>query len=153
MSNPTVFYEFRDKATKKPVRSLEPFDPKFVQENSKLWDDGKPSKAKTVWGITVYNYEESSLQVLSMYQVWLQNKMVELVNPDSWGDPTMYDITMIKSVSKDKTSYDLLPEKNEKMTEEIKEQIEKEMPHFDLSWLLSLEDKTEQSKEQEIDFL
>lgn len=111
------------------------------------WKDGKPFRRKGVeqnieedevdvdekfkkpkmahfWAFVVWNYEEKKIMLLSLTQKSIMKVIENLVNDEEWGDPTKYDITIIKTVKGGKTTYSVKSSPMKAISEEAQEAFE-----------------------------
>lgn len=81
-------------------------------------DPTKP--VKHFWAFPVWNYNESSVQVLEITQASIQAKISNLAKDEDWGDPLQYDLKVTRSGAMLETKYDINPVPAKPLSEEIK---------------------------------
>ena len=116
LSSAIVGYEYWN-TENKPVRSK--LYPKETPD-IKLDKDGKPSRVRHFWAFEVYNYDTKSIQVMEVTQKTIMEGIKALVDNSKWGDPKQYDISITKTGEKLDTSYNVVPNPKEELSEEVK---------------------------------
>lgn len=71
------------------------------------------------WAFAVWNYTEKRVQVLQISKKTIFEAFMGILT--AWGDPKEYDITITKKGEKKDTTYLVLPNKPEKLAEEIQQ--------------------------------
>jgi hypothetical protein len=108
LSDPILFTEYwKDK---KPHRFSEPLDPVSAEE----YDEDKFGNTGTQYlAAIVYNYKVDAVQIYSLSQVSIINRLQELSESEDWGDVKNYDVTITKSEKSGRTIYsvDAVPPK------------------------------------------
>lgn len=101
LSSAIVGYEYFSKENK-PIRSRIDFD-----ETPNIKDGGE---VKHFWAFAVWNYADERIQVLELTQKGIMSYMQGLINNKKWGNPTGYDITVIKKGAGLTTEYSEMAE-------------------------------------------
>jgi len=121
LSNAVVGWEgWKDR---KPQRF--PMDQK--PQNLEVFDkdqNGKPS-LRHFWAFIVWNYNEKAVQILQITQKSVQQAIENLVLDEDWGEPTEYDLKVIRKGDGKDTEYQVTPSNKGPVKPEIKEQFEK----------------------------
>jgi len=116
------------------------------------WKNGKPirfrmtdtlppasdfdnDKFKHFWGLLVWNYNDSSVNILQLTQSSIINEITALAKDEDWGDPTKYDIKVTRVGDGLSTEYSVSPKPHKVISKQIKDQV-KCMP-VDLDKLFS----------------
>ena len=89
LSSAIVGYEYWTK-DKKPVRQKEAWEE--VPDDAKRNENG--SFQKFFWAFIVWNYEAKKVQILEITQKTVQEGIEALVEDESWGHPSKYDIVV-----------------------------------------------------------
>lgn len=100
LSPAIIGYEYWN-TENKPIRSKERFE--FIPENIRL-EDGMPTDIKHFWAFIVWNYQESSIQILEITQATIQQG-IKLGVDLREGNATNNDIGVIKSGDGFNTEY------------------------------------------------
>jgi len=118
------------------------------------WKDGKPvrfrmtdtlpsasdfdnDKHKHFWGLLVWNYNDSAINILQLTQRSIQNEISALAKDEDWGDPLSYDIKVTRTGDGLSTEYSVSPKPHKALSKDIKEAM-KNTP-VDLDALYSAE--------------
>ena len=80
----------------------------------------KTDQAKYFIAFKVWNYDESSVQILEITQRGLQDTLVTYANNPKWGHPKDYDLTVTKTGEKMETKYQMVQDPKEPVTAEVK---------------------------------
>lgn len=86
----------------KPVRVRE--YPQIIPANIRA-----DSKIKHFWAFAVWNYAAEAVQVLELTQATIQTAINDLIINDEWGEPTEYDITIVRKGEGLETEYTVQP--------------------------------------------
>lgn len=70
---------------------------------------GNPEKVKHFWAMLIWNLATSSVQVLEITQVTIQQAIANLAVDEEWGDPRDYGIKIVKSGKDQATEYTVIP--------------------------------------------
>jgi hypothetical protein len=70
---------------------------------------GNPEKVKHFWAMLIWNLSTSSVQVLEITQVTIQQAIANLSMDDEWGDPREYGLKIVKSGKDQSTEYTVIP--------------------------------------------
>jgi len=100
---------------KKPIRSKE-YPKELI--NPRIDKDGK-SKVKHFWAFVVFNEHTKTLQVMEITQKTIMEGVKALVDNTKWGDPKNYDISITRSGEGLDTTYSVVPNPKEEISEEI----------------------------------
>lgn len=116
LSSAITGWEYWNKENK-PIRSKTPFQ--GIPADAKV-ENGKPIKPRHFWAFVVYNYDAGAVQIAQITQKGIQDDLRALIEDDTWGDPTAYDLTITKSGSGFDTKYTVMPSpKSEAPSEDI----------------------------------
>jgi len=63
---------------------------------------------KEFWAFTVWNYQESKIQLCEITQATIKDAIFVLHSSEDWGDPKQYDLTITRTDG-ERTSYDVIP--------------------------------------------
>lgn len=74
------------------------------------------------WAFPVYNRKDKKIQILEITQKTVMNGIRDLTRNSKWGDPTKYDISVVRDDSTGKTAYSVMPEPKEELEKEINDQ-------------------------------
>jgi len=122
-----------------------------IQEGAnrfRVLSDARPN-INYFWAMTVWNYKENKVQVLTITQKTIMGALVQLEeNTEDFGDLKNYDIIINKSKVGDKTSYTVQGTPSKPLTEEIKTAFEESK--VDLSKLF--DGKYPMGDEEEVPF-
>ncbi len=114
LSKPVVGWE--DWKDKKPVRF------RFDSKPQKSFDPEKP--VKHFWAMVVWDYQGSRMAILEITQVGIQKTIKGLAKDPDWGDPSGYDIKVVRSGSGFDTEYTVAPVPHKPVATEILEQYQ-----------------------------
>lgn len=64
--------------------------------------NGKPSQIQHIWAFGCWDVDDSSFKMAEIYQRSVINGIMALIGDKSWGDPTLYDLTINKPTSSKK---------------------------------------------------
>lgn len=116
MSAPTIGYEYWNKDGKPVrVRVLPESIPTDIRIDSKT---GQAERIKHFWAFIVWNYGASRLQVLEVTQATVQSNIQDLVTNPDWGNPSAYDITIVRKGQKLETEYSVQPSPHKPVPQE-----------------------------------
>jgi hypothetical protein len=73
------------------------------------------------WAFPVFNYQASKVQILEIKQKSIQLSIAGFVNNPKWGDPTTYDITVVRTVEGGRVKYAVMPDPKEELDSSIRE--------------------------------
>jgi len=104
----------------KPVRIEGAPQPHVDKKLIKLDKYGKQD-LKHFWAMIVWNYNAKSIQILTITQSSIQNRIKELAQSSDWGSPYKYDITITKKGSGKETEYTVTPSPHKELPDEAKE--------------------------------
>lgn len=118
MSNPIFGWEYwtEDDGQRKPVRldTIEP--PEKVPDEA--IQDKYGRDMYFFWSMIVWNYAEKKIQICTIKQVSIQDKLEALSFNDDWGNPQNYDVNIQRNIDKDKTTYEVIPSPPTDLTQE-----------------------------------
>ena len=61
------------------------------------------------WAFPVYVFDETNVQVCEIHQVGLMRELERLGNNPSWGDPRLFNVSIMKTGVGSQTAYQLTP--------------------------------------------
>lgn len=105
---------------KRVPKRLRPGIPVPVAELEINPETGETEMPRHFWALPVYNYDAKRVHILEITQKTIQQQIMNFVNNAKWGDPTAYDIVVTKTKENGKTSYSVMPEPKEPLSDEIK---------------------------------
>lgn len=95
---------------KKPLRTR--IEPKVLVNPTK--------PAKHFWAFVVWDYKSSTIKILELTQRTIQNSIISYYTADGWGNPTGYDITVVrKGKDLNNTEYTIIPTPPKPVEQEI----------------------------------
>ena len=107
LSSAIVGWEYWTK-DKKPVRSKTPFEETpNIKKNPKT---GQDEPVKEFWAFVVFNYHVGKIQILEITQKTIKSGIQSLIDNPKWGDIFKYDVVITKTVTGDKTTYQVIAE-------------------------------------------
>lgn len=101
LSEPIVWRVDRDRSWDKP----QPIRTKEKQAPLNPWDE--KNQPKPFWALAVYNHNDKKVQVWDITQVTIMRAIETLAEDEDFGDPTLYDIKVLKKKIGDKTEYNV----------------------------------------------
>lgn len=125
--------------------SRTPVRTKYEGENSKPKALGE-SPVKHFWAFPVYDYADGEIKVFEATQATIQNGIYTYHMDEDFGDPTGYDIKIVKEGKKLETSYDVVAKPPKEMDEEIK--VKWKAKNVDCTKLFTNDDPFVDSKEE-----
>lgn len=118
---PCIYWEYFNEDNK-PVRSKERPEQKEFEEKCKAWQYGK--QMNFVWALPAWDYQQETTVVLQLKKNPLIDGLHRLANDEERGDPTKYDIKIIREgTGKTDTKYALTGVPPKELSEEVKEEI------------------------------
>lgn len=87
-------------------------------------EKGQVKMPKPFWSFVVYNKNESKIQILELTQKTVKTAIKSLIDNPKWGDPTAYDINIVKEGQKFETTYTVTPDPKEELDKAIIKQYE-----------------------------
>jgi len=115
LTKPTILYEAWTNDNK-PVR-------KTTGENWELGDF--KDTPRECWAFIVWNYEEKKFQVFSTTKRGFINDIYRFVQDEDWGEPTRYDIKLIrKGRTMEDTEYSITPLPHKDLDAEIQKDFD-----------------------------
>ena len=100
---------------------------------------GQDEKPIKFWAFPVFVYEESNVQICEIHQVGLMRELERLGNDRNWGDPRLYDISIMKTGSGNRTAYQVTPSQQQFPQDQVAN-VEKAINNIDLQKLFVNED-------------
>lgn len=67
------------------------------------------SRIKHFWAFAVWNYAAQAVQILQLTQSTIQNAINDLIVSAEWGEPTNYDLTIVRKGEGLETEYSVQP--------------------------------------------
>ena len=110
-----------------PAQSVGRGQPLDLRQN----DDGSYDRIKHFWGVPVWNYAESAVQILEITQATIQAGITDLVQSEDWGNPRGYDITINRKGEKLNTEYTVQPSPHKPLDEKIRAEFESKKLNLD----------------------
>lgn len=68
-----------------------------------------PERLRHFWSLIVWDYINQSVRILEITQATVQQQIMSLVNDTDWGDPTGYNLKILKQGEKTDTTYTVIP--------------------------------------------
>ena len=100
---------------------------------------GQDEKPIKFWAFPVFVYDESNVQICEIHQVGLMRELERLGKDRNWGDPRLYDISIMKTGSGNRTAYQVTPSQQQFPQDQIAN-VEKAINNIDLQKLFVNED-------------
>ena len=107
---------------------------------------GQQEKPIKFWAFPVFiysegfkNQDESNIQICEIHQKSLMSELERLGNDRNWGDPRHYDISIFKTGSANRTSYQATPSQSQFPQDQV-ESVGKAINQIDLQKLFVNED-------------
>jgi hypothetical protein len=96
---------------KKPfrIRLNETFAQKHMLDLARPDKDGNELTPKLFWALPVYDYASKEIKILEITQKSVQTGIEAYVNDADWGDPTGYDLKVVRSGKLLETRYTVSP--------------------------------------------
>lgn len=85
----------------------------------------------------VWNYDKKKVQVAEFTQSGIRKAIVGYANKASWGDPTQYDIVIVREGEGMDTEYHVTPEPKSSLSQDAAEAWENVKKNFDLNRIFS----------------
>ena len=70
---------------------------------------GQQEKPVLFWAFPVYVFDETTVQVCEIHQVGLMRELERLGNNPNWGDPRLFNVSIMKTSVGSQTRYQLTP--------------------------------------------
>jgi len=70
---------------------------------------GQQEKPVLFWAFPVFVFDETNVQVCEIHQVGLMRELERLGNNPSWGDPRLFNISIMKTGAGNRIAYQLTP--------------------------------------------
>ena len=120
-----------------------------IGEAINVGDVDDPSRIKYFWAMPVFDYSDKQIKILEITQKTILKAIKSLANDKDYGDPTGYDIKILKTGEGMETEYQVTP----KPPKELDKDIIKEYKAMDinLNALYTNDDPFEKSKGKFID--
>ena len=109
LSKPVIGWE--DWKDKKPVR--------FTMDNKPQKPIDPKQPIKHFWAMAVWDYKGNRLAILEITQKSIQNTIKGLAKDPDCGDPTQYDIKVMRTGAGMDTEYEVLPIPAKPLSEDI----------------------------------
>jgi len=100
---------------------------------------GQDEKPIKFWAFPVFVYQENNVQICEIHQKSLMSELERLGNDRNWGDPRQYDISIFKTGSANRTSYQATPSQAQFPQEHV-DAVGKAINQIDLQKLFVNED-------------
>ncbi|RMD71464.1 MAG: hypothetical protein D6822_02845 [Cyanobacteria bacterium J149] len=100
----------RARLTERPKDSELPLD-----------ENGEKTKLKIFLALPVWNYAENQVQILEITQTSIRKALAALEADSDWGDPTQYDLKIVKEGEGRETTYSVAPTPHKKLDKNILE--------------------------------
>jgi len=100
---------------------------------------GQDEKPIKFWAFPVFVYEENNVQICEIHQKSLMSELERLGNDRNWGDPRHYDISIFKTGSANRTSYQATPSQQQFPQDHV-DAVGKAINQIDLQKLFVNED-------------
>lgn len=115
MARPTMGYEFWTEDNK-PHRSYD--YPETLPEDAKKNKQGEIIKPKHIWSVPVL-VDGKDFKILSITQKTVQESIVSLSKDEDWGNPTQYDLKVVRDGDGLETKYTISPKPKKALDETI----------------------------------
>tara|TARA_R100000388_G_scaffold93598_1_gene78620 strand:+ start:792 stop:1421 length:630 start_codon:yes stop_codon:yes gene_type:complete len=100
---------------------------------------GQDEKPIRFWAFPVYVFDDNSVQICEIHQVGLMRELERLGNDRNWGDPRLYDVSIMKTGSGNRTAYQVTPSRSQ-FPQEHADSVGKAIDQIDLQKLFVNED-------------
>ena len=100
---------------------------------------GQDEKPIRFWAFPVYVFDDNSVQIFEIHQVGLMRELERLGNDRNWGDPRLYDVSIMKTGSGNRTAYQVTPSRSQ-FPQEHADSVGKAIDQIDLQKLFVNED-------------
>ena len=116
-------------------KTIEEIDLSELGKNQ-FGQDEKPIK---FWAFPIFVYDDSNVQICEIHQVGLMRELERLGNDRNWGDPRLYDISIMRTGSGNRTAYQVTPSQQQFPQDQVAN-VEKAINQIDLQKLFVNED-------------
>lgn len=84
---------------------------KRIERPYNMRSEGKfgAERVKHFWALLVWDYSTSTVRILEIQQKVIQEQIIELNNDPDWGDPTTYNLKIVKTGQRKDTKYTVIP--------------------------------------------
>lgn len=96
----------------KVFRSYSPFTtlaPNAKKQENKKTKEMEVVQPKHIWVVPVWNYKDESVEILTIGQKTVQEAILALSKDSDWGNPTTYDIKVVREGDGFNTEYSVSP--------------------------------------------
>ena len=77
--------------------------------NMRLQGKFGPERVKHFWALMVWDYDAQAVRILEIQQAVIQDQIIKLNSDSDWGDPTSYNLKIVKTGQRTETKYSVFP--------------------------------------------
>jgi len=84
---------------------------KYINRPYNMRLNGKfgPERVKHFWALMVWDYDAQAVRILEIQQAVIQEQITKLNADSDWGDPTNYNLKIVKTGQRTDTKYSVIP--------------------------------------------